>query len=103
MKPCSNYFCVIVRELLICPHSGSVKFITFTSMIIFAPDTFTINLLSFCLLYSTATANLTRAQEFGGNPPSIKWNQINTPAAKVIFPRGIGFGRLWGWPILFSK
>lgn len=32
---------------------------------------------------------ITRAQEFGGNPPSIKWNQINTPAAKVIFPAGL--------------
>jgi hypothetical protein len=31
----------------------------------------------------------TRAQEFGGNPPSIKWKQINTPAAKVIFPVGL--------------
>ncbi len=31
----------------------------------------------------------TKAQEFGGNPPSIKWNQINTPEAKVIFPIGL--------------
>lgn len=30
-----------------------------------------------------------RAQEFGGNPPSVKWQQINMPAAKVIFPRGL--------------
>src|ERR1700761_1576895 len=29
------------------------------------------------------------AQQFGGNPPSIKWNQLNTPAAKVIFPKGM--------------
>jgi len=35
------------------------------------------------------TATLTRAQEFGGNPPSITWKQINTPAAKVIFPNGL--------------
>jgi len=39
------------------------------------------------LLFSTAT--LTKAQEFGGNPPSIKWNQVNTRAAKVIFPKGL--------------
>lgn len=26
------------------------------------------------------------AQIFGGNPPSLKWNQINTPEARVIFP-----------------
>jgi hypothetical protein len=29
------------------------------------------------------------AQQFGGNPPSIRWNQVNTPAAKVIFPAGM--------------
>jgi len=34
-------------------------------------------------------ATLTKAQEFGGNPPSIKWKQVNTPAAKVIFPAGL--------------
>jgi len=41
------------------------------------------------LLLLTATATYTRAQEFGGNPPSIKWQQVNTPAAKVIFPEGL--------------
>ncbi|MDP9077580.1 MAG: PQQ-like beta-propeller repeat protein [Bacteroidota bacterium] len=40
------------------------------------------------LLLITATAT-TRAQTFGGNPPSIKWHQVNTPAAKVIFPNGL--------------
>lgn len=35
------------------------------------------------------TATQIRAQQFGGNPPSIKWNQVNTKAAKVIFPRGL--------------
>jgi hypothetical protein len=29
------------------------------------------------------------AQEFGGNPPSVKWKQINTDTAKVIFPNGL--------------
>ncbi|MGI4752016.1 MAG: TolB family protein [Janthinobacterium lividum] len=29
------------------------------------------------------------AQEFGGNPPSIHWQQINTPAARIIFPKGL--------------
>jgi len=28
------------------------------------------------------------AQEFGGNPPSIKWKQINTDTARIIFPVG---------------
>src|SRR5438046_1114454 len=30
-----------------------------------------------------------QAQEFGGNPPYIKWQQIEVPAARVIFPRGL--------------
>lgn len=29
------------------------------------------------------------AQRFGGTPPSVKWNQINTDAARVIFPEGL--------------
>src|SRR6201996_4167418 len=41
------------------------------------------------LLFITAAATVTKAQEFGGNPPSIKWQQINTKAAKVIFPQGL--------------
>ena len=28
------------------------------------------------------------AQEFGGNPPSIKWRQINSDTARIIFPIG---------------
>ena len=27
------------------------------------------------------------SQQFGGNPPTIKWNQVNTPAARIIFPQ----------------
>jgi hypothetical protein len=38
------------------------------------------------LFAGTMTAH---AQEFGGNPPSIKWKQVNVPAAKVIFPAGM--------------
>jgi len=29
------------------------------------------------------------AQVFGGNPPSIRWQQINTDTARVIFPEGL--------------
>src|SRR4051794_35115307 len=29
------------------------------------------------------------AQEFGANPSSIKWRQINTDTARVIFPSGL--------------
>lgn len=27
-----------------------------------------------------------KAQEFGGNPSALKWNQVNTPEARIIFP-----------------
>lgn len=43
----------------------------------------------FFLLFSVIIAGTAQAQQFGGNPPSIKWNQINIPAAKVIFPKGL--------------
>lgn len=29
------------------------------------------------------------AQQFGGNPPSIHWRQINTDTARIIFPTGM--------------
>ena len=44
-------------------------------------------LLPLLLFIGTVTA--AKAQQFGGNPPSIKWKQVNTPAAKVIFPAGM--------------
>ena len=28
-------------------------------------------------------------QEFGGNPPSLEWRQLNTDTARVIFPAGL--------------
>jgi hypothetical protein len=49
----------------------------------------TIFLTRLLLLLLLATATITKAQEFGGNPPSIQWQQINTKAAKVIFPKGL--------------
>jgi hypothetical protein len=41
------------------------------------------------ILLFVITATITKAQQFGGNPPSIKWKQVNTHAAKVIFPAGL--------------
>ena len=29
------------------------------------------------------------AQRFGGTPPSVKWKQINTDTARIIFPAGL--------------
>ncbi|MBB5394867.1 hypothetical protein [Mucilaginibacter sp. AK015] len=41
------------------------------------------------LLLLLFTATLVRAQQFGGNPPSVSWKQVNTPAARVIFSQGM--------------
>ena len=30
-----------------------------------------------------------QGQNFGGNPPSTNWQQTNTKAARVIFPKGL--------------
>jgi len=39
----------------------------------------------FLLFYSFSV----RSQPFGGNPPSLKWEQINNDTARVIFPSGL--------------
>ncbi len=39
---------------------------------------------AFCLFISYVS----HAQQFGGNPSSIHWNQINTDTVRVIFPKG---------------
>lgn len=41
------------------------------------------------LILLMGAAPFAKAQEFGGNPPYIKWRQVNTPVAKVIFPQGM--------------
>src|SRR5437667_8636376 len=43
--------------------------------------------LSTCFLL--IVVNFLCAQQFGGNPPSIHWNQINTDTARIIFPIGM--------------
>lgn len=35
------------------------------------------------------TALFSSGQQFGGNPPSLKWQQINTDTARIIFPVGM--------------
>ncbi len=40
----------------------------------------------FCFLFFVFT--FLKAQQFGGNPSSIKWQQINTDTARIIFPEG---------------
>lgn len=43
----------------------------------------------FFLFSSLSIYGLLHAQEFGGNPPSVKWQQVNTPTVRVIFPGGL--------------
>jgi hypothetical protein len=40
-------------------------------------------------LLAVAISLHTGAQQFGGNPPSLKWKQINSDTARVIFPAGL--------------
>jgi hypothetical protein len=42
-----------------------------------------------CLVINFICGNKITAQNFGGNPTSIKWKQINTPKARVIFQSGL--------------
>ncbi|RFS20588.1 hypothetical protein DVR12_18675 [Chitinophaga silvatica] len=44
------------------------------------------SILATCLLLSSLSL---AAQQFGGNPPSLKWQQINTDTVRVIFPKGL--------------
>jgi hypothetical protein len=45
---------------------------------------------SLVLFFSfTSFIKSSEAQNFGGNPASLKWMQVNTPAARVIFPKGL--------------
>jgi hypothetical protein len=41
-----------------------------------------------CLLFLFLPVTLL-AQQFGGNPPSLKWRRINTDTACIIFPAGL--------------
>ena len=43
-------------------------------------------LISGCFFLIVCSA---RSQQFGGNPPSLKWKQINTDTARIIFPAGL--------------
>lgn len=44
------------------------------------------SLLLFCLFFIQCYAC---GQQFGGTPPSVKWRQIDTDTARIIFPQGL--------------
>ncbi len=44
---------------------------------------------SFLFLVFMHLGFLVYAQQFGGNPSSVKWKQINSDSARVIFPAGL--------------
>ncbi len=39
-------------------------------------------------VFSLFTCYFSSAQQFGGNPSTVKWQQINTDTVKIIFPNG---------------
>lgn len=43
----------------------------------------------YILIFSILSFGLLQAQEFGGHPPSVKWKQVNTDIARVIFSYGL--------------
>lgn len=43
----------------------------------------------FFILPALFISAVLHAQNFGGNPASVKWQQINTKNARVIFPKGL--------------
>ncbi|MFT3934035.1 MAG: hypothetical protein QM726_10500 [Chitinophagaceae bacterium] len=45
--------------------------------------------LFFCVVFCLLTIGVLQAQRFGGNPLSVKWQQVNSNAARVIYPRGM--------------
>lgn len=47
-------------------------------------------LIHLWLIFASVLAFLTsNGQEFGGNPPSLTWRQVNSDTARVIFPAGL--------------
>ncbi|MBX2921632.1 MAG: hypothetical protein KF746_05495 [Chitinophagaceae bacterium] len=44
-----------------------------------------LKLACFIILFCSKASS----QEFGGNPPSLKWRQVNIPEARIIFPKGL--------------
>jgi hypothetical protein len=41
------------------------------------------------LMLTLAFSFVASGQQFGGNPPSLKWRQVNTDTARIIFPSGL--------------
>lgn len=41
-----------------------------------------------CFTFLMLSFSFSNSQEFGGNPPSVRWKQISTDTARVIFPEG---------------
>ncbi|ANH83685.1 hypothetical protein A8C56_03695 [Niabella ginsenosidivorans] len=42
-----------------------------------------------CLMALVFLAQVTNAQQFGGNPPSVHWRQLYSDTARIIYPEGL--------------
>ena len=58
-----------------------------TSYLLFRTSYFLFRTCS--LLTALCLTSAVHAQQFGGNSPSLKWKQINTDTARIIFPPGL--------------
>lgn len=44
---------------------------------------------NFLFFFFSLSSMLLQAQQFGGNPASLKWRQLSTDTARIIFPEGL--------------
>src|SRR5215510_2820881 len=44
---------------------------------------------SLVILFIAGRSEIVLGQRFGGNPPSVKWRQLNTDTVRVIYPDGL--------------
>lgn len=42
-----------------------------------------------CLVVLVLLVQFTKAQQFGGNPPSVHWRQVHSDTARIIYPEGL--------------
>lgn len=44
---------------------------------------------TFCLLLAGLRAQQNNTENFGFNPPGVRWQKINAPSGRIIYPRGL--------------
>ncbi len=81
---------IVLAKLSFAEHLFTKFLITFNHHKIFMAKPFLFSLLTSVLITAALISSFhATAQRFGGNPPSLKWRQIDTDTVKVIFPKGL--------------